>query len=240
MGSLATVAVFVGAVVGSGWFGGPGGDRPLSPSLGASPTVSPTTTTAAPPRSTTTTAPPLTTTTAPLLPGVDLPVPELLPEDEYAPTPDVTLGTIEVPRLGLAEPLRQGMTLTAIDRGPSHWPGTALPGELGNVVVGGHRTTKTRPFRHLDQLEPGDPVLFSTAAGRFEYRVTGVDVVGPEQLEIVDQTVAYTATLFACHPPGSAAYRIVVKLQLVDAAGAPVPAPALRVLNQGEALRFRS
>ena len=42
-------------------------------------------------------------------------------------------------------------------------------------------------------------------------------------------TCAYTATLFACHPPGSAAYRIVARLQLVDATGAPVPPPALTV-----------
>jgi sortase A len=152
----------------------------------------------------------------------------------------VTVGTIEIPRLGLAEPLHQGMTLTAINRGPSHWPGTAMPGELGNVVVGGHRTTYTRPFRHLDQLQPGDSVVFTTPAGRFDYRVTAQEVVGPEQLEIVDQAVAYTATLFACHPPGSAAYRLVVRLQLVDEAGQPEPAPALRVLNEAEALRFRT
>jgi len=238
LGSLGATTVLVGAVVGLGWFGGPGADRPLGQTLGAVPTVSSTTSTTARPTTTTTTT--ASTTTAPQLPGVHLPVPELLPEDEYAPTPEVHLGTIEIPRIGLAEVLHQGMTLTAIDRGPSHWPGTALPGELGNVVVGGHRTTNTRPFRHLDQLEPGDSVVFTTAAGRFDYRVTGTEVVGPDQLQIVDQTPAYTATLFACHPPGSAAYRIVVKLQLVDANGAPVPAPAVRVLNEAETLRFRT
>lgn len=232
--------MLVGAVVGFGWFGGPGGERPLSQTLGASPTVSTTTTTSTRPTSTTTTSAPTTTTTSTLLPGVVLPVPELLPTDEYAPTPEVTLGTIEIPRIGLADALHQGMTLTAIDRGPSHWPGTAMPGDLGNVVVAGHRTTNTRPFRNLDQLQAGDSVLFTTAAGRFDYRVTGVDVVRPEQLEIVDQSVAYTATLFACHPPGSAAYRIVVKLQLVDGAGQAVPAPAVRILNPVDVLKFRS
>jgi sortase A len=233
---LATV-LLAGAVVGVAWFSGPGPDEVAA--LDAAPLVSSTTTTRPAPTTTTSTTAP-TTTTAPLLPGVLLPVPALLPTDEYAPTPQVTVGTIEIPRIGVAESVQQGMTLTALNRGPSHWPGTALPGELGNVVIGGHRTTYTKPFRDLDQLQLGDDVFFTTPAGRFGYRVTTVEVVGPEQLEIVDQAVSYTATLFACHPPGSAAYRIVVKLQLVDGAGQAVPAPAFRILNPVEVLRFRS
>lgn len=229
-----------GAAFGLGWFGGPGSGEPLAEPLGAAPLrVAPSTTTTTAP-TTTTTAPAPTTTTTTLLPGVLLPVPGLIPADEYAPTPHVDLGTIEIPRIGVSEAMGQGITLTALDRGPSHWPGTALPGQLGNVVIGGHRTTHTQPFRHLDKLEAGDQVVFTTPEGRFDYRVTSIDVVAPEQLEIVDQTVAYTATLFACHPPGSAAYRLIVRLQLVDAAAQPVPAPAVRVLNPNEILRFRS
>ena len=51
----------------------------------------------------------------------------------------------------------------------------------------------------------------------------GTRIVQPEEVSIADQTNHYTATLFACHPPGSAAQRIVVDLQLVDPAGDPVP-----------------
>jgi len=155
-----------------------------------------------------------------------LPVPEPLPADPYAETPEVVLGSISIPAIGLEAPLGSGMTLTAIDRGPSHWPGTARPGELGNVVVAGHRTTYSRPFHDLDLLQVGDRVLYRTDGGEFTYAVTGTEVVTPEEVRIADQTAAYTSTLFACHPPGSAAYRIVVHLQLLDASGRPLPPPS--------------
>src|SRR5687767_12843112 len=81
-----------------------------------------------------------TTTAAPALP-----TPAIVPEDPYAYEPEIRLGTIEIPRLGLSDTLFQGVTLTSIDRGPSHWPGTALPGQLGNTVVAGHRVTHSHP-----------------------------------------------------------------------------------------------
>src|SRR5690606_1670041 len=87
--------------------------------------------------------------------SANLPVPEPVPADARAATPEVRHGMLEIPAIGLSQPLFEGVTLTAIDRGPSHWPGTAMPGELGNVVVAGHRTTRTRPFWDLDLLQPG-------------------------------------------------------------------------------------
>lgn len=147
-----------------------------------------------------------------------LPVPVTPPDDPYAPEPQVVIGSIEIPRLGLALPLNEGVTLNSIDRGPSHWPGTALPGNPGNVVVAGHRVTHGGPFRNIDQLEVGDPVIFTVDGRRTTYRVTGEEVVTPDAMRIVDQTQESTATLFACHPPGSAEYRYVVKLALDPAA----------------------
>jgi sortase A len=145
---------------------------------------------------------------------VALPTPVRPPEDPYAPEPAVVLGTIEIPRLGLFVPLNQGISLHSIDRGPSHWPGTALPGDPGNVVIAGHRSTHTAPFRHIDQLQAGDAVVFTVDGERSTYRVTGHEVVTPDAMRIVEQTPEPTATLFACHPPGSARYRYVVSLAL--------------------------
>ncbi len=174
--------------------------------------------------SSTTTAPSTTLVTAPT---ISLPVPDLLPEDPYADTPEMVLGTISIPAIGMEEYLQSGMTLTAINRGPSHWPGTAQPGQLGNAVIAGHRTTFSRPFRQLDQLQSGDQVIYTTPSGTFTYAVAGTEIVDPDAVHIADQTVGYTSTLFACHPPGSAAQRIVVHLHLLDANGKPVPPPAL-------------
>lgn len=173
-------------------------------------TAAPATTTTV--RATTTTARPTTTelvtTTTEALP-VPLPPPE-----PRAPEPRIELGFIEIPKLGVVKPLFEGITLNTLDLGPGHWPGTAMPGRLGNVVVGGHRTSHDKPFRYLDQLVAGDEVVFNTPDGRFVYHVTKVEVVTPEAIWIIDQTRAYTATLFACHPVGSTKERIIVHLQL--------------------------
>ncbi|MBK9180354.1 MAG: class E sortase [Acidimicrobiales bacterium] len=158
-------------------------------------------------------APKASATTVATLPP--LPQPAMPPDDPYAPEPDVVVGTIEIPRLGVAETLRQGLSLVTIDRGPSHWPGTALPGQLGNVVVAGHRVTHSKPFRHLDQLVAGDQVVFTVAGARHVYEVTGAEVVTPDAVRIVSQTHDRTGTLFACHPPGSASHRYVVHLRYV-------------------------
>jgi len=153
-----------------------------------------------------------------------LPVPEPLPTDPFAATSDVIEGTIEIPRIGLSTPLHRGMTLTIINLGPSRWPGTAEPGGLGNMVIAGHRSTWTGPFEHLDLLQPGDQMIVTTPTGRHVYAVTGTDIIDPLDVHIALQSYGHTATLFACHPKGSAAQRIVVRLQLLDAAGQPVDA----------------
>ena len=171
----------------------------------------------------------LATTTAPPASVVEsaapanLPAPVAPPRNEYAPEPVLEIGRIEIPKIGLDHKTFHGITMRNIDKGPSHWPGTALPGEVGNSVFAGHRVTKTRPFRNIDQLVPGDEVFFTVAPAAFggtgepvrvRYRVTGHEVVPPTALRIVDPTPTPTATLFACHPPGSARYRYVVRLAL--------------------------
>lgn len=108
----------------------------------------------------------------------------------------------------------EGIELSTLNNGPGHWPGTAQPGQQGNVVVAGHRVSHNADFRDLDELSGGDEVVFNTGGGRFVYRVVGVEIVPPEAMWIIDQGGGNTATLFACHPPGSTRERIVVHLQL--------------------------
>jgi sortase A len=150
------------------------------------------------------------------------PEPEPLPEPVTTPVvDDSVIGGIEIARLGLDVPLNSGIEMKFINRGPSHWPGTAMPGEAGNVVVAGHRVTRTRPFRYIDTLELGDEVIFTVDGGRWVYRVTGHEVVDDKAMWITEQTAEPTATLFACHPPGSAKYRWVTRLALDPSAPQP-------------------
>jgi sortase A len=162
-----------------------------------------------------------------------LPIPDPLPDPD-APASGIVIGTIGIARLGLMADIQEGMALADIDRGPSHWPATARPGQLGNMVLAGHRTTYTEPFRHLERLQPGDPVEFVVGGVTVTYATRGVVVVPANAVDIAAQNDAHTATLFACHPPGQATERIVAKLRLLDAAGQPVdPDSALPPLDGG-------
>jgi sortase A len=171
--------------------------------------------------------PPTTTTTT-------IPPPTFVPEPEPTPPPKrpskpvstntaegsepiVKIGTIEIPKIGLVHDLYHGITMRNINLGPSHWPGTAMPGEVGNTVIAGHRVTKTHPFRNIHLLQNGDEIIFTVQGQRSVYRVNGNRIVTPKQIEIVNPTPTATATLFACHPPGSARFRYVVTADLAAA-----------------------
>lgn len=183
------------------------------------PTTTESTTTTAAPTTTTLpaieTVPPSTTTTTTLL--VEVPdEPIAPPADEYGDEPVVEVGSIAIPKLGVDMTMFEGIRLTTLEHGPGHWPGTAMPGQTGNVVVGGHRVSSHRVFRDVDQLDPGDEILFRDDTGEHRYLVNRVEIVQPDAVWIVNPTETATATLFACHPPGSTAQRIVVFADLAD------------------------
>jgi sortase A len=122
----------------------------------------------------------------------------------------IELGRIVIPRIGVDMVMYEGIRMTTLDHGPGHWPGSAMPGQAGNVVVGGHRTSKHKVFRNIDDLVAGDEIIYRDEAGDHVYIVNRVEVVEPTDVWIVDPTDTPTTTLFACHPPGSTRQRIVV------------------------------
>ncbi|MFM2182364.1 MAG: hypothetical protein RJB61_658 [Actinomycetota bacterium] len=187
-----------------------GGGAASSDTTTPPPTTIAPTTTASTTTSTTTTS----TTVPPTLPP--LPVPEPVPPDG-ADEPEVVIGTIEIPAIGLSDTLYQGMAMSSLDRGPSHWPGTAMPGGYGNVVVGGHRTSHSRPFYSLDKLVEGDEIVYTTDEGTFVYEVTNIFIVDPDDNWVISQTPGYTTTLFACHPLFTTDQRIIVRATLRNA-----------------------
>jgi sortase A len=131
-----------------------------------------------------------------------------------ATEPLQAIGEISIARLGIDDTLYEGVTLDTLDHGPGHWPGTAMPGAPGNVVVAGHRVSHSKPFRYIDRLSSGDEVVFTVDGRRSVYLVTGHEIVTPDRVDIVNPTETATATLFACEPPGSTRYRYVVYLEL--------------------------
>jgi sortase A len=126
------------------------------------------------------------------------------------------VGQIRIPAIGVDETVRAGVADHIIDQGPAQWMGTASAGTAGNMVIAGHRTTHSAPFRHLDSLEHGDLVTVTDPNG-FEvlYRVVESFVVTPDDVWITWDNGRPYVTLFACHPLGSAAQRIVVRAEMV-------------------------
>lgn len=190
--------------------------------------------TVAPKRTTTTTSTTLATTTtaagAPRVAGTHIQRVRTLPAAEgearapkkaaayRGPTPT---GRIEIPRIGLNHLTYEGIDLATIDYGPSHWPGTALPGQVGNSVFPGHRVTHDHPFFDIDLIQVGDSVTFVNSSGRYIYEVTQTFVVNADETWIADPTDTPTMTIFGCHPKHSAKQRYVVKGKLVKSERTP-------------------
>lgn len=177
--------------------------------------ASTTTPTTAPTTAPTTSEAPATTeaptTTEPEPP----PIPQPPPAQTRPRWAGALVGRIVIPKLGIDAPMREGVDMTTLDLGPGYWPGSAQPGRNGNLVVAGHRTSHTKPFRYIDQLDSGDEVLFDVDGVQYRYVMSGHEIVTPDRVDIINPTSTPTATLFACHPPGSTRYRYVVRLDLV-------------------------
>ncbi|MEY2473267.1 MAG: sortase [Actinomycetota bacterium] len=177
------------------------------------------TTTLATTTTTATTAPPSAAATVPnhvqhvrVLPG-ERPERTVHAASYRGPTPT---GRIIIPRIGLNHLTYEGIELSTIDYGPSHWPGTAMPGDVGNTVFPGHRVTHDHPFFDIDQIQIGDQVTFVNETGRYTYEVTDHFVVNADETWIADQSDSPTMTIFGCHPKHSAKQRYVVKGKLVS------------------------
>ena len=181
----------------------------------ALPSSAPTTRVTAP--TTTATEAPTTTTMAPI---VYDPIPpggrQNLGGDKHPDKAHPAFGMIVIPKINLVHPIFSGSEESAIHWGPGHWPGSALPGSVGNAVFAGHRVTHTRPFLDIDLLAPGDQIKFHLATGTYVYEITDHIIVGPNDVWITNPTSTPTVTIFACHPKRSAAKRYVVRAKLIS------------------------
>lgn len=116
----------------------------------------------------------------------------------------------------------EGVSLSELKTGAGHMPWTPLPGQPGNAVISGHRTTYGQPFHDLDQLEPGDTIEVETALGTHVYAVREVFIVRPTDVWVTDPMPGAWLTLTTCHPKFSARERLIVQAELVSGPNADV------------------
>jgi sortase A len=131
----------------------------------------------------------------------------------------------------------EGVGHEDLKKGPGHYPGTDLPGQVGNVVISGHRTTYGAPFNRVDELHPGDAIVVETQAFFYTYKVTALTVVAPDALGETDHVpnqprtvpTQRLLTLTTCNPKYSARTRLIVRALLATtlAKGPGIVAPAL-------------
>jgi sortase A len=120
------------------------------------------------------------------------------------------LGRIKIGRIGASFVVVQGTDGTSLQKGPGHYPDTPIPGLSGTVAIAGHRTTYLAPFRHIDDLRKGDPIVIEMPYGKFTYSVERTRIVPPTEYSVVRRVGYDRLVLTACHPLYSAAKRIVV------------------------------
>ncbi len=128
--------------------------------------------------------------------------------------PGDAVGHIEIPKIGAGYPIVQGTDTQSLERGPGHYPATALPGMGQTVAIAGHRTTYLAPFREINELVRGDPIVITMPYGRFTYRVQYQRIVEPTALWVVRNVGYDRLVLSACTPLFSAAQRIIVFARL--------------------------
>ena len=180
--------------------------------------------------------------------GAAVPAPPTAAPTQAA-VPPVELGTgiavLRIPRLGdwndRPPVVVEGVSTSDLKKGPGHIPGTALPGEVGNVVLSGHRTTYGAPFERFDELRPGDAVVVETRDTWFTYTVRGTRIVRPSAVEVTypvpgDRGATPTKrllTMTTCHPRFSARQRMVVSAELTATDAKASGTPAALALPQG-------
>jgi sortase A len=125
------------------------------------------------------------------------------------------IGRLDISRLGLSVIVIEGVRAATLRRAVGHIPGTALPGQQGNVGISGHRDTFFRPLRNIRR---DDMVTLTTLLGEFRYRVVSTSIVRPDNIAVLAPTENQILTLVTCYPfyfVGPAPSRFIVRAERI-------------------------
>jgi len=126
------------------------------------------------------------------------------------------VGRIDIPQVHISAIVAEGTQPRVLQVAVGHIPGTALPGQTGNVVLAAHRDTL---FRRLGELKPGDLIRVTVPGRQYLYRVRFTDVVLPNETWVLEPSTGQLLTLVTCYPfyyVGPAPKRFVVRARRLD------------------------
>lgn len=166
--------------------------------------------------------------TAQAIKAFQAPCPDITSRDERTtPPPEigaVTAGevfaTMHVPAWRyMTIPIKEGTSQAVLNTGAAgHYLNTAMPGQIGNFSVAGHRRTYGSNFRRVDILKPGDPIIIETKTAWLIYKVESTRIVSPKNLDVIKpnplipQAAAKDRylTMTTCHPEYGNSERFIV------------------------------
>ncbi|MFB7372727.1 class E sortase [Streptomyces sp. NPDC056222] len=137
-----------------------------------------------------------------------------------------------IPRLDVVVPVAEGISKPKVlDRGMvGHYAEgslkTAMPSDKqGNFAVAGHRNTHGEPFRYINQLEPGDPIVVETQDAYYTYEMASIlPQTAPSNVSVIDPVPKQSGfkgpgryiTLTTCTPEFTSTYRMIVWGKMVE------------------------
>ncbi|WP_438303490.1 class E sortase [Streptomyces sp. HUAS TT11] len=149
---------------------------------------------------------------------------------EFAPGQGFAI--LHIPKLDVVAPIAEGTSKTnVLDKGMVGHYGegtlkTAMPdAKTGNFGLAGHRNTHGEPFRYINRLKPGDPIVVETQDKYFVYKMTSIlPMTSPSNTSVLDAIPAgsgFTApgryiTLTTCTPEFTSTYRMIVWGKMVE------------------------
>ncbi|CUM39926.1 sortase family protein [Streptomyces venezuelae] len=137
-----------------------------------------------------------------------------------------------IPKLDVVVPIAEGINKTKVlDKGMvGHYADgklkTAMPSDKqGNFAVAGHRNTHGEPFRYVNQLKPGDPIVVETQDAYYTYEMASIlPQTAPSNVSVIDPVPKGSGftkpgryiTLTTCTPEFTSTYRMIVWGKLVE------------------------
>ncbi len=123
---------------------------------------------------------------------------------------------IVIPKLNIDAPIVGDVSWDALKKGVGHLPGSANPGERGNLYLAAHNDIYGEIFRYLHELEPGDDYFIYGGEQKFRYVVKEKRIIEPTDVEVMWPTTEPIATLQTCYPYLIDTHRLVVIGELAE------------------------
>lgn len=139
--------------------------------------------------------------------------PPVVPVETPDDVPHAT--RIVIPKINVDAPIVPGVTWEDLKKGVGHLPGSAQPGQRGNMYLAAHNDIFGEIFRYLDKLDVGDEFQVYAGETSYTYVVREKRIIEPHQVEVMLPTTEPVATLQTCYPYLIDTHRLVVVADLL-------------------------